>query len=103
MTLAAQHNGSGAIAREPRLFIPSGSSIVVIVVMMMVVVMMVMPMGQPDDDARPISVMMMVVMVILRELDISVPRRRWLLLVDRLQERARIRDRLQQLGIGVGP
>jgi hypothetical protein len=100
MTLAAQHNGSGAIAPEPPLFIPSGSSIVVIVV---VVVMMVMPMGQPDDDARPISVMMMVVMVILRELDISVPGRRWLLLVDRLQERARIRDRLQQLGIGVGP
>ena len=74
-----------------------------VIVVMMVVVMMVMPMGQPDDDARPISVMMMVVMVILRELDISVPRRRWLLLVDRLQERARIRDRLQQLGIGVGP
>ena len=73
------------------------------VVMMMVMVVM-MPVGQPDDDARPISVMMMVVvMVILRELDISVRGSRGPLLVDRLQERARIRDRLQELGIGVGP
>jgi hypothetical protein len=88
-----------SIAPEPPAFIPSGLSIVV-----MVVVMVVMPMGHPDDDARPISVMMMmmVVMVILRELDISVPRRRRPLFVERLQQRARIRDRLQQVGIGIG-
>jgi hypothetical protein len=74
---------------------------------MMVVVMMVMvvvmPMGHPDDDARPISVMVMVVvMVILRELNISILRRRGPLLVERLQQRAGIRDRLQQVGIGIG-
>jgi hypothetical protein len=81
-------------------FIPES---VVMVVMMMVVMVMMMPMGHPDDDTRPISVMMVVVMVILRELDISIRGRRRPLFVDRLQERARIRDRLQQLGIGVGP
>jgi len=95
------HSGAGAIAPAPPVFIPSGSSIVVMVVMMMMVVMM--PMGQPDDDARPIRVMMMVVMVILRELDISIRGRRGSLFVDCLQECARVRDRLQELGIGVGP
>ena len=88
-----------SIAPEPPAFIPSGLSIVVMVMMMMVVVV---PMRHPDDDARPISVMMMVVMVILRELDISVPRRRRPLFVERLQQRARIRDRPQQVGIGIG-
>jgi hypothetical protein len=46
--------------------------------------------------------MMVVVMVILRELDISIRGRRGSLFVDRLQQRARIRDRLQQIGIGIG-
>jgi hypothetical protein len=70
---------------------------------MMMVVMMMMPMGHPDDDARPVRVMMMVVMVILRELDISIRGRRGSLFVNCLQECARVRDRLQELGIGVGP
>jgi hypothetical protein len=62
-----------------------------------------MPVGHPDDDARPISVMVvMVMMVILRELDVSVSRRRRLLLVERLQQRTGIRYRLQQVGIGIG-
>jgi len=83
-------------------FIASGSSIMVMMVVVMMV-MVVMPMRHPDDDARPISVMMVVMMVILRELDIAVGGSRRPLLVDRLQQRGRIRDRLEQFGIGVGP
>jgi len=75
-------------------------SVVVVMVMVMVVVV---PVRDDHDPRSAISVvMMMVVMVILRELDIAVGGRRGPL-VDRLQEHARIRDRLQQLGIGVGP
>ena len=74
------------------------------VVVVMVMVMMVVPMRDDHDPRSAISVvMMMVVMVILRELDIAVGGRRGPLFVDRLQEHARIRDRLQQFGIGVGP
>ena len=74
------------------------------VVVVMVMVMMVVPMRDDHDPRSAISVvMMMVVMVILRELDIAVGGRRRPLFVDRLQEHARIRDRLQQFGIGVGP
>jgi hypothetical protein len=73
-------------------------SVVVVMVMMMVVV----PVRDDHDPRSAISVMMVVVVVILRELDIAVGGRRGPLFVDRLQEHARIRDRLQQLGIGVG-
>jgi hypothetical protein len=75
----------------------------VMVVMMMVVMVVMMPMRHPDDDARPVSVMMVVMMVILRELDITIRGSRRPLFVNRLQQRGRIRDRLQELGIGVGP
>ena len=78
----------------------------VVVVMVMVMVMMVVVPVRDDHDPRSaisVVMMMMVVMVILRELDIAVGGRRGPLFVDRLQEHARIRDRLQQLGIGVGP
>ena len=78
----------------------------VVVVMVMVMVMMVVVPVRDDHDPRSaisVVMMMMVVMVILRELDIAIGGRRRPLFVDRLQEHARIRDRLQQLGIGVGP
>jgi hypothetical protein len=76
----------------------------VVVVMVMMMVMVVMPVRDDHDPRSAISVVMVVVMmVILRELDISIRGRRRLLFVDHLQERARIRDRLQELGIGVGP
>jgi hypothetical protein len=76
----------------------------VVVVMVMVMMVVVVPVRDDHDPRSAISVvMMMVVMVILRELDIAVGGRRGPLFVDRLQEHARIRDRLQQLGIGVGP
>jgi|HubBroStandDraft_4_1064222.scaffolds.fasta_scaffold1260880_1 hypothetical protein len=92
-----QPNGAGAIAPAPPVLI-LGS----IVMVVMVVMVVMMPVGHPDDDARPISVVMVMVVVVLREPDVSVPRRRRLLLVERLQQRARIRDRLQQVGIGIG-
>jgi hypothetical protein len=76
---------------------------VMVVMMMVVMVVMMMPMRHPDDDARPVSVMMVVMMVILRELDITIRGSRRPLFVNRLQQRGRIRDRLQELGIGVGP
>jgi hypothetical protein len=70
----------------------------------MVMMMVVMPVRNDHDPRSTISVVMVVVMmVILRELDVSVLCLRGPLLVDRLQQRARIRDRLQQFGIGVGP
>ena len=76
----------------------------VVVVVMMVVVVVVMPVRDDHDPRSAISMVMVVVMmVILRELDIAVGGCRGPLLVDRLQEHARIRDRLQELGIGVGP
>jgi hypothetical protein len=77
---------------------------VVVVVVVMMMMMVVMPVRDDHNPRSPISVVMVVmVMVILRELDIAVGGRRGPLFVDRLQEHARIRDRLQELGIGVGP
>jgi hypothetical protein len=79
-------------------------SIVVVVVMM--VVMASGPEHDPRDDPA-IGVMVVVVMMVtthhdkLRHLDI--PRRRRSGFVDRLQQRRGVRDRLEQVGEGIGP
>jgi len=73
-------------------------------VVVMVMMMVVMPVRDDHDPRSAISVVMVVMMVvILRELDIAVGGRRGPLFVDCPQLHARIRDRLQQLRIGVGP
>jgi len=72
------------------------------VVMMMVVMVVTVPERQRKHDARTMVVVMMMVMVMIRELYIARIGRRTLLLVDRLQRRAGVRDRLQEIGIGMG-
>src|SRR5262245_17002863 len=75
--------------------------------MVMVVVMMVVvipAMRHHDDGPVEIgAVMMMVVMMILRELDGPLLPAGQLPIVERLQLRCRIRDRVQKLGVGIGP
>jgi hypothetical protein len=74
--------------------------------MMMVVVMMVVvtvpPDHDPDRTAPPMVVMVMVVVMMaeLRELNIGLCRRRSAFVHDP-QQRGRIRNRLQQVGIGI--
>lgn len=70
--------------------------------MVVVVVMMVMvvPM-RPHHDHRAVPVMMMVVVMVAHLHDLSVGWLSALLAVHRLQDDAGIRDRLQQIGIGV--
>lgn len=84
------------------LFNASVMAIVVVVVVMMVMVMMTVPERQRNHDVTTIMVMMMVVMMILRELHIARIGCRILLLVDCLQHRAGVPDRLQEIGIGMG-
>jgi hypothetical protein len=76
----------------------------VMVMVVMVMMMMMVPEGQRKHDARTmVVVMVMVVMVVMvRDLNVARIGRRILLLVDRLQHRAGVRDRLQQIGIGMG-
>ena len=75
----------------------------VMMVMVVVVVVVTVPERQRKHDARTmVVVMMMVMMVMIRELHIARIGRRTLLLVDRLQRRAGVRDRLQEVGIGMG-
>ena len=74
-----------------------------VVVMMMVVVM---PMASDHDhgSTTPMAVMVMVMVVVvmvLGELDVCVGGR-GLTFVDDLQDRRGIRDRLQQVGVGIG-
>jgi hypothetical protein len=76
--------------------------IVVMVVMMVVVMMMVvtMPMRHHHDH-RPTPMMVMVMMMVmgeLRELDVVLCLRSRSSVVDGLQQRLRIRDRLEQIG-----
>jgi hypothetical protein len=75
------------------------------VVMMVVVVMMVTvpPDHDPEPRAAPPMVMMVVMMVVmaeLRELDIGLGGR-WSAFVQDPQHRGRIRNRLQQVGVGI--
>jgi hypothetical protein len=67
--------------------------------MVMMVVVMVMPV--PPDDDGPV-VMMMVVMVSLRQLHSGLRRCGRRPFIDHLQGRRRIRDWLQQVGVGIG-
>src|SRR5665213_4000823 len=86
---------------------PRSVTIVVVVVVMMVMVMM------PEvrhEDAPPVAVMMVVVMMMaaadddeLRRLDIRFRGLGRGGLIDGLQQRRCIRDRLEQIGEGVGP
>ena len=69
----------------------------------MMVVVVPVPERQRKHDVRAtVVVMMMMVVVVVRELHIARIGRRILLLVDRLQYRAGVRYRLQEIGIGVG-
>jgi hypothetical protein len=84
-------------------------------VMMVVVMVMVAVAGAGhDDDAGTVTVrvsamvvvmvMMMVMMTVkLGKLDIFVRRLGRSGFIDRLQQRGRVRDRLQQLSEGIGP
>ena len=73
------------------------------VMMMVMVVVVTVPERQRKHDARTmVVVMMMVMMVMIRELHIARIGRRTLMLIDRLQHRAGVRDRLQEIGIGMG-
>ena len=76
------------------------------VVMVMVVMPPIAPEGperRPDHEASSVVVVVVVVMiVVLRQLNVAFLRCPALLFIHRLQQRACIRDRLQQLGIGVG-
>jgi hypothetical protein len=71
---------------------------------MMVVVMMMVPMA-PDHDDGPAAVvavvMMVVVMMVLSELDVGV-RRIGRTLIDDLEDLCGVRNRFQQIGVGVG-
>jgi hypothetical protein len=81
----------------------------------MVMVMMMMAVSGHDDDPGPITiiivsailaVVMMVVVVMmieLGELHISVRRLGRRRFIDSLQQRSRVRDRLQQVGEGIRP
>ncbi len=98
----------------------------VMMVMMVMVVMMVAVAvtARHDDDAGPITaivvpailavvmvmvilavvmVMVMVVMIKLSQLDVVVRRRDRRRFIDGLQQRRGVRDRLQQVGEGIGP
>ena len=68
--------------------------------MMVMVVVVTVPERQRKHDARTMVVVMMMVMI--RELHIARIGRRTLMLIDRLQHRAGVRDRLQEIGIGMG-
>ena len=73
-------------------------------VMMMVVVMVMMPMAPNHDDrATPPMAVVMVVMVAVHLSQLHIPfcgfRRR--LFIQRLQRFRRIRDRLEQVGVGI--
>ncbi|MBV9457391.1 MAG: hypothetical protein JO141_07765 [Bradyrhizobium sp.] len=67
--------------------------------MMMVVVVVMVPVA-PDDDG-PVVMVMMVVMG-LGELHSGLCRGNWRAFINHFQRRRRIRDRLQQVGIGIG-
>ena len=72
------------------------------VMMMVVVVVVVVPVTADDDHrcAAPMAVVMvMMVVMILRELNARI--RRWGTFVQHLEGSRRVRDRLQQLSIGV--
>jgi hypothetical protein len=72
---------------------------VMVVVMMMV---MMMPMASNHDDrATPHMAVVMVVMVHLSHLHISFRGFGRRLLIQRLQRFCRIRDRLEQVGVGI--
>jgi hypothetical protein len=66
---------------------------------MMVVMMMVVPVA-PDDDGSVVMVMMVVMS--LCELHSGLRRGNRRALIDYLQRRRRIRDRLQQVGVRIG-
>jgi hypothetical protein len=70
------------------------------VVMMM---MMVVPMAADHDDgpAAVVAVMMVVVVMVLGELDLGV-RRIGRTLIDDLEDCCGVRNRFQQIGVGVG-
>ena len=71
------------------------------VVMMMVVVVVVVAMRHDDDDGPPVPTVMVMMVVVMMELGkLNVVFRRWRrdLLVDGLQHRLGVRDRLQQIG-----
>ena len=72
----------------------------VMIMVMIMVVMVTVPERQRKHDVRTTVVVMMVVMI--RELHIARIGRRTLLPIDRLQYRAGVRDRLQEIGIGMG-
>jgi hypothetical protein len=72
--------------------------------MMVVVVMVPMASDHDDRSATPMAVMVMVVvmmMMVLGKLDACVGGR-GLAFVDDLQDSRGVRDRLQQVGVGIG-
>ena len=69
--------------------------------MVVMVVMVVSPMRNDDAHGAAEGVVMMMVVVVRRDLEFANPRGRGLLFVDGEQQGAGIRDRLQQIGVGV--
>lgn len=67
--------------------------------MVMMVVVMMVPVAPHDD--RAVMVVMMMVMH-LSELHSGLGRGNWRTFINHLQRRCCIRDRLQQVGIGIG-
>jgi hypothetical protein len=68
----------------------------------MMVVMVVSPMRNDDAHGAAEGVVMMMVVVVRRDLEFASPRlRHGPLFVDGEQQGAGIRDRLQQIGVGV--
>ena len=97
-------------------FRPTSIVAAVEAVVMVMVIMMMMAVSGHDDDPGPITiiivsailavVMMVVVMMMmieLGELHISVRRLGRRRFIDSLQQRSRVRDRLQQVGEGIRP
>jgi hypothetical protein len=79
---------------------PLAALMVVMIMVVMMMVVVTVPERQRKHDVRTTVVVMMMVMI--RELQIARIGRRTLLLVDCLQYRAGVRNRLQEIGIGMG-